>query len=598
MVIPIWGCLRVPPGQSFLPHPARRQTSRPEEPPPLETVRRCGNRDYRETIAVPNRSSSWYEEAVIYSVDVEKFADGNDHGIGDFIGLTEKVPYLSELGITCIWLLPFYRSPDRDNGYDVSDFYSINPKVGTLDDFLTFLHSAGEHGIRVIVDLVVNHTSDQHPWFQAARRDDETRYRGYYVWSADPPPVAPGAKSIFPGEVESLWTYDQVARASYFHSFYEFQPELNAANPQVREEMLRIVDYWTAFGVSGFRLDAAPLIIADKGLEHANPRDPHGILRQIGSYLQSRRPGGVLVGEVNLPPEASDAFFGEGEQLQLLLNFMLACYLFAWFAREDASSINHGLSLLPEPPPGCGWVNFLRNLDELDFSRVSAELKKNVFDAFAPKEEMQAFGRGIRRRVAPMLSGDQRRIELAFSIIFSLSGPPLIVYGDEIGIGEDLSQSGRNTVRVPMQWSAEKNAGFSGANAGKLCQPIVADGPFSFKRVNVADQSKDPDSLLSGIRRFISLRRNQPIFTKGRMVRVSAADPAVLVHGFEDAGALLLLVHNLAGRPIETEINFAGMQPRRFRDLIGDVEYEGITQTRLELEPYAYHWFISEGNGS
>nr|WP_259666238.1 alpha-amylase family protein [Rhizobium lentis] len=598
MVIPIWGCLRVPPGQSFLPHPARRQTSRPEEPPPLETVRRCGKRDYRETIAVPNRSSSWYEEAVIYSVDVEKFADGNDHGIGDFIGLTEKVPYLSELGITCIWLLPFYRSPDRDNGYDVSDFYSINPKVGTLDDFLTFLHSAGEHGIRVIVDLVVNHTSDQHPWFQAARRDDETRYRGYYVWSADPPPVAPGAKSIFPGEVESLWTYDQVARASYFHSFYEFQPELNAANPQVREEMLRIVDYWTAFGVSGFRLDAAPLIIADKGLEHANPRDPHGILRQIGSYLQSRRPGGVLVGEVNLPPEASDAFFGEGEQLQLLLNFMLACYLFARFAREDASSINHGLSLLPEPPPGCGWVNFLRNLDELDFSRVSAELKKNVFDAFAPKEEMQAFGRGIRRRVAPMLSGDQRRIELAFSIIFSLSGPPLIVYGDEIGIGEDLSQSGRNTVRVPMQWSAEKNAGFSGANAGKLCQPIVADGPFSFKRVNVADQSKDPDSLLNGIRRFISLRRNQPIFTKGRMVRVSAADPAVLVHGFEDAGALLLLVHNLAGRPIETEINFAGMQPRRFRDLIGDVEYEGITQTRLELEPYAYHWFISEGNGS
>ncbi|MFL5019171.1 MAG: alpha-amylase family glycosyl hydrolase, partial [Rhizobium sp.] len=276
---------------------------------------------------MPNRSSSWYEEAVIYSIDVEKFADGNGDGIGDFAGLTEKLAYLSELGITCIWLLPFYRSPDRDNGYDVSDFYSINPKVGTLDDFLTFLHGAGEHGIRVIMDLVVNHTSDQHPWFQAARRDDETRYRSYYVWSPDPPPVASGAKSIFPGEVDSLWTYDEVARAYYFHSFYEFQPELNAANPQVREEILRIVDYWIAFGVSGFRLDAAPLIIADKGLEHANPRDPHGILRQIGSYLQSRRSGGVLLGEVNLPPEASDAYFGEGDQLQLLLNFMLACYL-------------------------------------------------------------------------------------------------------------------------------------------------------------------------------------------------------------------------------------------------------------------------------
>ncbi|ARQ59580.1 UNVERIFIED_ORG: maltose alpha-D-glucosyltransferase/alpha-amylase [Rhizobium etli] len=546
----------------------------------------------------PHRSSSWYKEAVIYSIDVEKFADGNGDGIGDFIGLAEKLTYLSELGITCIWLLPFYRSPDRDNGYDVSDFYSINPKVGTLEDFLAFLHSAGEHGIRVIIDLVVNHTSDQPPWFQAARHDDETRYRDYYVWSADPPPVASGAKSIFPGEVNSLWTYDEVARAYYFHNFYDFQPELNIANPQVREEILRIVDYWIAFGVSGFRLDAAPLIIADKGFEHANPRDPHGVLRQIGSYLHSRRPGGVLLGEVNLRPEASDAFFGEGDQLHLLLNFMLACYLFAGFAREDAASINQGLSLLPEPPAGCGWVNFLRNLDELDFSQVPADLKKNVFDAFAPKEEMQAFGRGIRRRVAPMLGGNQQRIELAFSIIFSLSGPPLIVYGDEIGIGEDLSQPGRSTVRVPMQWSGERNAGFSNASSGKLCQPLVAEGPFSYRKVNVADQCEDPNSLLNRVKRFIFLRRNQPLFTKGRLVRLSAGDPAVLVHGFEAAGALLLLVHNLADRQIRTEINFGGMQPKRFRDLIGNMEYEGVAHPRPELEPYAYHWFISEGNGS
>lgn len=545
-----------------------------------------------------NPSSNWYEEAVIYSIDVEKFADGNGDGIGDFIGLTEKLTYLSELGITCIWLLPFYRSPDRDNGYDVSDFYSVNPKVGTLDDFLTFLHSAGEHGIRVVIDLVVNHTSDQHPWFQAARRDDKTRYRDYYVWSADPPPVAAGAKSIFPGEVNSLWTYDEIARAYYFHHFYDFQPELNAANPQVREEILRIVDYWIAFGVSGFRLDAAPLIIADKGLEHANPRDPHGILRQIGAYLQGRRPGGVLLGEVNLPPEASDAFFGEGDQLQLLLNFMLACYIFAGFAREDASAINQGLSLLPEPPPGCGWVNFLRNLDELDFSRVPPDLKQAAFDAFAPKEEMQVFGRGIRRRVAPMLNGDRRRIELAFSIVFSLRGPPLIVYGDEIGIGEDLSQPGRNSVRVPMQWSAEKNGGFSVANAGKLCQAVVAEGPFSYRKVNVADQQKDPDSLLNKIKRFVSLRRSQPIFTKGRPVRLSAGDPAVLVHGFEDAGDLLLLVHNLAGRRIETEIHFGGMQPTRFRDLMNDAEFEVTENPRLKLEPYSYRWLISEGNGS
>jgi maltose alpha-D-glucosyltransferase / alpha-amylase len=547
---------------------------------------------------VPDRSSTWYEEAVIYCIDVEKFADGNGDGIGDFPGLTGKLPYLSELGITCIWLLPFYRSPDRDNGYDVSDFYSVNPKVGTLDDFLTFLHSAGELGIRVIIDLVVNHTSDEHPWFQAARRDDETRYRDYYVWTGDPPPVAPGAKSIFPGEVDSLWTYDEVARAYYLHHFYPFQPELNAANPQVRDEILRIVDYWVAFGVSGFRLDAAPLIIANKGLEHANPRDPHGILREIGGYLRSRRPGGVLMGEVNLPPEDSEAFFGEGDQLQLLLNFMLACYLFAGFAREKADVINQGLSLLPEPPSKCGWVNFLRNLDELDFSQVPPDLKQSVFEAFAPKKEMQVYDRGVRRRVAPMLKGDQRRIELAFSIVFSMKGPPLIVYGDEIGIGEDLTQDGRNSVRVPMQWSAEKNGGFSKASAGKLCQPIVTEGPFSYRKVNVADQQKDPDSLLNRIKRFIALRRSQPIFTKGRSVRLGASDPAVLVHGFETAGDMLLFVHNLAGRPIDTEIQFGGVQARRFRDLIDGSELDIAQDPHLSLQSYGYRWLISEGGGS
>ncbi|RWY67634.1 alpha-amylase family protein [Rhizobium sp. WSM1325] len=563
---------------------------------PSETVENVPGQE--KGLQVSSRSSSWYEEAVIYSIDVEKFSDGNGDGIGDFVGLTEKLIYLSELGITCIWLLPFYRSPDRDNGYDVSDFYSINPKVGTLNDFLTFLHSAGEHGIRVVMDLVVNHTSDQHPWFEAARRDDKSRYRDYYVWSADPPPVAAGAKSIFPGEVGSLWTYDDVARAYYFHNFYEFQPELNAANPQVREEILRILDYWIAFGVSGFRLDAAPLIIADKGLEHANPRDPHGILREIGSYVQSRRPGGVLLGEVNLPPEATDAFFGEGDQLQLLLNFMLACYLFAGFAKEDASAVNQGLSLLPEPPPGCGWVNFLRNLDELDFSRVPPDLKETVFEAFAPKKEMQVFDRGVRRRVAPMLRGNQKRIELAFSIIFSLRGPPLIVYGDEIGLGEDLTQHGRNSVRVPMQWSGKKNGGFSAANGAKLCQPVVGQGSFSYKRVNVADQQERPGSLLNAIKRFISLRRSQSIFTKGRPVRLSAEDPSVLVHGFEDAGTLMLFVHNFANRGIRTEINFGGTQPRKFRNLVGGAEFEGAGKPGLELEPYAYHWFISEGNGS
>ncbi|UWU18277.1 alpha-amylase family protein (plasmid) [Rhizobium sullae] len=543
---------------------------------------------------MPELKTPWYIDAVIYGIDVEKFADGNGDGIGDFIGLTQRLSYLNDLGVTCIWLLPFYGSPDRDNGYDVSDFYAINPKVGTRTDFLNFLHGAGEHGIRVIIDLVVNHTSNEHPWFEAARRDDKTRFRDYYVWSRDPPSVEAGATSIFPGEETSVWSYDEVARAYYFHKFYHFQPELNIANPQVRQEIERVVDYWLAFGVSGFRLDAAPLIIGDNGLERANPRDPHGVLRDIGTYLQKRRPGGVLLGEVNLEPEGMGRFFGEGEQLGLLFNFMLACYIFAAMAKEDAGPIHEALSLLPEPPPFCGWANFLRNLDDFDFSRVPAELKEQVFKVFAPEERMQVFGRGIRRRLAPMLKGDQRRIELAFSLIMSMRGPPLFVYGDEIGLGEDLSQPGRNSVRVPMQWSAEKNAGFSKANVGDLVQRPVSSGPFSYEHVNVADQQKNPRSLYSHIKRLIALRRKRPIFSSGRFVRLNASDPAVSIHGFEDAGSLLLVAHNLSSREVTAEAELDAVCCKRLTDLIGRAEYDASMKLRLKMAPYGYLWLSSE----
>jgi maltose alpha-D-glucosyltransferase/alpha-amylase len=247
---------------------------------------------------VTQQASPWYKDAVIYGVDVAKFRDGNGDGIGDFVGLTEKLPYLEELGVTCLWLLPFFTTPNKDNGYDVSDYYAVNPDVGTRKDFLDFLHAAGEHGIRVIVDLVANHTSDEHPWFEAARRDEKSRYRNYYVWSEGPPPLTPGQRSIFPGEVDTVWTYDEIARAYYFHNFYPFQPELNSANRQVREEMLRVMDYWISLGVMGFRIDAAPLLIGQNGLERADPDDPHGVLREMSTLMRNRRPAGMLLGEV------------------------------------------------------------------------------------------------------------------------------------------------------------------------------------------------------------------------------------------------------------------------------------------------------------
>ncbi|TCU24574.1 maltose alpha-D-glucosyltransferase/alpha-amylase [Rhizobium azibense] len=543
---------------------------------------------------MPESIVPWYIDAVIYGVDVEKFADGNGDGIGDFVGLTEKLPYLGELGVTCIWLLPFYGSPDRDNGYDVSDFYAINPKVGTRNDFLQFLHRAGEQGMRVIIDLVANHTSNEHPWFEAARRDHQTRYRDYYVWSNDPPPIEAGATSIFPGEESKLWTYDDVAGAYYFHKFYHFQPELNFANPEVRGEIERVVDYWLAFGISGFRLDAAPLIIGDNGLERANPRDPHGVLRDLGGYLQKRRPGGVLLGEVNLDPTEMSLYFGEGDQLGLLFNFMLSCYIFAAMAKKEAAPIYEALSLLPEPPVLCGWANFLRNLDDLDFSRVPPELKDVVFKAFAPEENMQVFGRGIRRRLAPMLDGDQRRIELAFSIILSLRGPPLFVYGDEIGMGEDLSQEGRNAMRAPMQWSSERNGGFSTAKAETICQPPISRGPFSYKHVNVESQQKDPDSLFSCIKRLITFRRRNVIFSQGRFVRLTADHPAILAYGFEDAGSVLLVVHNLGDHSVDVEVSLDAVHCERLQDMTSGDVFEASTTLNVKMAPYGYRWLASK----
>ncbi|MCO4316295.1 alpha-amylase family protein [Phyllobacterium sp. 21LDTY02-6] len=539
-------------------------------------------------------TAPWFKDAIFYGIDVERFADGNGDGIGDFVGLTQRLGYLRDLGVTCIWLLPFFGSPDRDNGYDVSDFMAVNPKVGTREDFLAFLHKAGEHGIRVIIDLVVNHTSDQHPWFQAARRDEKSRYRDYYVWSGDPPPIAPGTVSIFPGEESTVWTYDEVARAYYFHKFYSFQPELNIANPEVREEILRIVDYWLSFGVSGFRLDAAPLIIGDNGLRQANPKDPHGVLRDLAAYIESRRPGALLLGEVNMPLEETKKYFGEGDQLGLLFNFMLACHVFAGLARESAETIYEALSGLPQPPENRGWANFLRNLDELDFSQVPADLKADVFAKFAPRQDMQVYGRGVRRRLAPMLGGDARRVALALSIIFSLRGPPLIVYGDEIGLGEDLEQEGRNAVRMPMQWSPARNAGFSSANASALPLKPVSEGPFSYKRINVTDQADDPKSLLNEVKRLISVRRRSELIRSGRVVRLTADNPAIFISGYEDADAMLLVAHNLSAKPVKASVMLNPLRQQELTDIASGRKYVVKKELALDLPPHGYCWLSSE----
>ncbi len=532
----------------------------------------------------------WYADAVIYGIDVEKFADGNEDGVGDFVGLTERIPYLRNLGITCVWLLPFFPSPNRDNGYDVSNYLGVDPRLGSQDDFIAFLHRAGEHGIRVIVDLVVNHTSDQHPWFQAARRDEKSAFRDYYVWSHDPPPVGPGEKSIFPVEETGVWTYDEVARAYYFHKFYDFQPELNLANEAVRADILRVVDYWLALGVSGFRVDAAPLLIGQNGLARADPKDAHGVLQELRAFVEKRRPDALLLGEANLPPAETDRYFGHGDQLGLLFNFMLPPYFFHALALEQAGPLHEALSLEPEPPPGCAWANFLRNLDDFDLSQTPPELQEKVFARFAPESEMRIFGRGIRRRLAPMLDGDQRRVELALSLVLSLRGAPVIVYGDEIGLGEDLSQRGRNSVRVPMQWTAGRNAGFSPAAGDRLVQKPVTQGPFGYRQVNVEAQRKDEGSLLNRFRRLVRVRRSTSAFANGRFVRIDSGHPAVFLHAFEDSASVVLIAHNLSGKPAEAALPLPVGNVTGVRDLLEGEAIDAASLGRIELGPYAHRW--------
>lgn len=532
----------------------------------------------------------WYLDAVIYAIDVKRFADGNGDGIGDFIGLTKKVPYLAELGITCVWLLPFFPSPGRDNGYDVSDYYRVDPQLGTTEDFLDFLHAAGERGIRVIIDLVANHTSDKHPWFEAARRDEASFYRNYYIWSKEAPPVEPDDASVFPDEEPTVWTYDEVAHAYYFHKFYAFQPDLNTGNPEVLDAIERIMDQWLSLGVAGFRLDAIPFVIGQNGLSQADPENPDGVLQRLNGYIQRRRPDGLLAGEVNLPPAETGRYFGQNDQLGLLFNFLMPCYIFAALATGRAKRISEALDLLPEPPPDCGWANFLRNLDELDFSQVPENVKAEAFSAFAKDESVVVHDRGIRRRIAPMLEGNDDRTKMALSLMFSLPGAPMLVYGDEIGMGDDLSQPDRISVRTPMQWTGGKNGGFSNAAPSRLIQPTIAQGRFSYKQVNVAQQQKDEGSLLSAVKTLIRVRRQVGTLLRGRTFAASGDNEAVHVRCVGDGVEFVVVVHNLSGRRQTIDLAFGDHFLAEMTDLLSAEKFDLHDNLQVALPAYGYRW--------
>lgn len=535
----------------------------------------------------------WYRDAIIYAIDVEKFADSNGDGIGDFGGLLEHIDYLDYLGVTCVWLLPFYVSPRRDNGYDVEDHYRIDPRLGTLSDFLLFVHAAGERGIRVIVDIVMDHTSDEHPWFEAARRDRRSRYREYYTWVDIPPRGGLGHGSAFPGEEYSLWKYDEVAGQYYYHPFYRFQPQLNMGHPEVRRELMRLLDYWLSMGISGFRLDAVPLMLGLDGPAVKPPRDPHSILQEARDMLETRKRDSLMMGEVDLSPAHLSAYFGEGDELNCMLNFILNNYLFLGFAKETADPIIRGLRLLPLPPPRCQWVNFLRNLDELNIQWLPEEDRHFVWDAFAPDMDMRIYNRGIRRRLAPML-GDPAKVEMAMSLLLALPGTPMMVYGDEIGMGERLDLRGRDAARCPMQWNKRAGGGFSSAPVDKLVRPLVDDGEFSYKKRNVETEMADESSLLNAVRRLIMARRSCPEIGRGTWHELETQAREILAYQCVWRTGLVVLVHNLSGHAATEILDLSDHCRDVLKPLVvkgAVIEELGGEKVKVDLEPYGYTWF-------
>ena len=506
-------------------------------------------------------SDQWWKNAVIYCLDIETYLDWNGDGMGDVGGLMERVDYLAGIGVTCIWLMPYFPTPDRDDGYDVTDFYGVDPRLGTLGEFVELVRTARDRGIRVIVDLVVNHTSAQHPWFQAARSDPESPFRDWYVWADEPPEGGPQGET-FPGEQEGLWEFDREAGQYYLHRFFGHQPDLNVANPEVREEIARIMGFWLQLGVSGFRVDAVPFLIETEGIPGAPDLDPHEYLRDLRAFLSRRRGDAVLLGEVNLPPEEQRKFFGDedGDELHMLFDFVGMQAAWLSLARSDPAPLVEALTRRPPIPVEAAWASFLRNHDELTLDKLSDDERAEVFAAFGPSRDMQLYGRGLRRRLPTMLQGDQQWIRMAYSLLFALPGTPTLFYGEEIGMGENLAVEDRLAVRTPMQWTGQATAGFSSAPPDALVRPLPADEQFAPAAVNAHDQRTDPDSLLNWFERLIRLRREAPEIGWGSWTVIPTAAQPVLVLRCDWQGRTLITVHNLSRRRRVVDVSLDGVE--------------------------------------
>jgi maltose alpha-D-glucosyltransferase/alpha-amylase len=531
-----------------------------------------------------SRSSVWYKNAVFYQIYVRAFSDSNADGQGDLRGVIDRLDYLQDLGVDCLWLMPTYPSPLKDDGYDIADYCGVHSDYGSLDDFRALLDEAHRRGLRVITDLVLNHTSDEHPWFQAARADRSSPYRNYYVWSDTDRKYAE-ARIIFLDTEPSNWTYDSTAGQYYWHRFYACQPDLNYDNPAVRAEMLKAISFWLDLGVDGFRADAVPYLFEREGTNGENLPETHAYLKELRSYIDEHYPGRILLCEANQWPEDVRPYFGDGDEFQLGFHFPIMPRIFMALKKGVADDMIAILERTPAIPENCQWCVFLRNHDELTLEMVTEAERQWMWREYAPDPRMK-LNLGIRRRLAPLLDNDRRKIELANSILFTLPGSPIIYYGDELGMGDNISLPDRNGVRTPMQWTAGASAGFSASPSGKLYAPVIERPGYDPSQVSVEVEKADPGSLLNAIRRMIALRKQHEILGWGDFHWVDAGNRAVASYVRRRGGQSFLVLNNLSDSP--QEIKPPADLQRRYLDAFSGEESEvGPT---LTLGPYGYIW--------
>ena len=534
----------------------------------------------------------WYKDAVIYELHVRTFADGNDDGTGDFRGLIQRLDYLAELGVTCLWLLPFFPSPLRDDGYDIADYFSVNPAYGTLDDFREFLNAAHERGMQVMIELVINHTSDQHPWFHRARQAPVGSVeRDYYVWS-DTPEKYRGVRIIFTDTEKSNWTWDERAQAYYWHRFFSHQPDLNFDNPAVLEELLRVLHFWLDMGVDALRLDAIPYLVEREGTSCENVPETHVVIRRIRADLDASYANRMLLAEANQMPNEVLAYFGEGNECHMAFHFPLMPRLFMALRTENRQPLIEIMAQTPSIPESCQWALFLRNHDELTLEMVTDDERDYMYLAYSADPRMRV-NVGIRRRLAPLLENNRRRIELLNSILLSFPGTPIIYYGDEIGMGDNIYLGDRHGVRTPMQWSADRNGGFSRANPSRLSSPVIMDPLYGYEVVNVEAQRDDPSSLLNWMRQMIKLRRLFKVFGRGTIELLTPSNPKIVayVRRYEDERVLCVANLSRFAQPVSLDLaNLAGVTPI---EMLGYVEFPKIGESPycLSLGPYGFFWF-------